>query len=641
MEPVLSIIMPVYNVERYLAACLESALAQDIPGLEIICVNDGSTDSSPEILEQFAAQDSRIRVIDKENAGYGAAMNDGLRAARGTYVGILESDDRVCDGAWQALLDLAQANDLDMVRGSYYRVRNGVNEYYNPHTGAEKFGSPLLAPLPLDQVIDTGNYPLCHWVTPSLWAGLYRRSFLLDEDIWFLETPGASYQDTAFTFKTWTFARRVMLTDIPVIYYTLDNETSSTNSKSKVFAICDEAAECDRFLIERNLKDKYGSGVATVRCRTYSWNVQRVSPEFKHAFEEVMWKEYADDFRAGFCTPAVFKQNDLQLMARKAEGRPAVSILFAADPATGNLEAALKRLTELETSDVEVLCLPIGEAPATIAMLSTAAEADSRFRVLEPEPTAAEAYSTAMAEAQGTYLLFADSSDRVKPELLDKAAERADRSALDAVVCAWQRKIPHLPALTGNPLLAWPKPRTQCSADDVRGFVLRFDTELLANKLFRASFLEDAQLSFAPSDNAIADFARSSLSLAPRIMTFKENLATHVTKNSFGPTPEELLDIAQQVEDRIKQEPTPTLQTDFKTWKSTLYAYGMKVRTLELQKAEATLEKTREDLRRKEEECAHAQRTVKTLRASRSFKAGHTLTAPARAAKRALRRFKK
>lgn len=118
MEPVLSIIIPVYNVEKYLPGCLESALAQDIPGLEIICVNDGSTDSSPEILQAFATRDERIAVIDKPNAGYGAAMNNGLRAARGRYVGILESDDKVCDGAWQTLLDVAIANELDMVRGS-------------------------------------------------------------------------------------------------------------------------------------------------------------------------------------------------------------------------------------------------------------------------------------------------------------------------------------------------------------------------------------------------------------------------------------------------------------------------------------------------------------------------------------------
>lgn len=159
MEPVLSIIMPVYNVERYLAACLESALAQDIPGLEIICVNDGSTDSSPEILQQFAAQDSRIRVINKENAGYGAAMNDGLRAARGTYVGILESDDRVCDGAWQTLLDLAQANDLDMVRGSYIRCYHGTESLYDPPQGRQRVLLGAAAPAPLRRSVRPRKLP--------------------------------------------------------------------------------------------------------------------------------------------------------------------------------------------------------------------------------------------------------------------------------------------------------------------------------------------------------------------------------------------------------------------------------------------------------------------------------------------------
>lgn len=90
MSPKLSIIIPVCNVENYLADCLDSALRQSFQDVEIICINDGSTDGSLEILHKYEKQDSRVKVIDKPNAGYGAAMNDGLDAATGTYVGILE-----------------------------------------------------------------------------------------------------------------------------------------------------------------------------------------------------------------------------------------------------------------------------------------------------------------------------------------------------------------------------------------------------------------------------------------------------------------------------------------------------------------------------------------------------------------------
>ena len=76
--PKVSLLVPVYNVERYLEQCLDSALSQTLSDIEVICVNDGSTDSSPEILRAYAARDGRIRIIDKENSGYGASMNRGL-----------------------------------------------------------------------------------------------------------------------------------------------------------------------------------------------------------------------------------------------------------------------------------------------------------------------------------------------------------------------------------------------------------------------------------------------------------------------------------------------------------------------------------------------------------------------------------
>ena len=88
-QPAVSLLIPVYNVEKYLSRCLESARDQTLENIEVICINDGSTDGSPEIIREFVEADARFRSVDKENSGYGASMNMGLRAARGKYVGIL------------------------------------------------------------------------------------------------------------------------------------------------------------------------------------------------------------------------------------------------------------------------------------------------------------------------------------------------------------------------------------------------------------------------------------------------------------------------------------------------------------------------------------------------------------------------
>ena len=91
--PKISVIMPTYNVEKYLASALESVINQTFGDIEIICINDGSTDNSLHILEDYAAKDKRIKIINKENSGYGASMNIALKQAKGEYISIVETDD--------------------------------------------------------------------------------------------------------------------------------------------------------------------------------------------------------------------------------------------------------------------------------------------------------------------------------------------------------------------------------------------------------------------------------------------------------------------------------------------------------------------------------------------------------------------
>ena len=92
-KPLISVIIPVYNTEAYLERCLVSVLSNTYRDLEVICINDGSTDGSLEILNAFARQDERVTVIDKKNGGLSAARNDGLRRATGEWIAFIDSDD--------------------------------------------------------------------------------------------------------------------------------------------------------------------------------------------------------------------------------------------------------------------------------------------------------------------------------------------------------------------------------------------------------------------------------------------------------------------------------------------------------------------------------------------------------------------
>ena len=117
--PAVSVLVPIYNVERYLRQCLESLRDQTLADIEVICINDGSTDGSRDIIEEFLS-DPRFRVIDKPNSGYGASMNRGLDEARGRYLAILESDDFLDAPALERLLALAEDNDAQLVKADFY-----------------------------------------------------------------------------------------------------------------------------------------------------------------------------------------------------------------------------------------------------------------------------------------------------------------------------------------------------------------------------------------------------------------------------------------------------------------------------------------------------------------------------------------
>lgn len=225
----ISILVPVYNVELYLEQCLESLTGQSYKDIEIICVDDGSTDKSGQILDRYAAMDSRIRVIHKENTGYGHSMNTALSCAVGEYIAIVESDDFACRDMIQTLYKKADLYDADVVKGTFYNYREGQDTL-----------STRLDNFPKDRMINIRSCPVLFSLADTIWSCLYKRSFLMDHDIHFHETKGASYQDISFALQVWIQAEKVYLFNEAVIHYRRDNPGSSMNNPSKVFSVFEE-----------------------------------------------------------------------------------------------------------------------------------------------------------------------------------------------------------------------------------------------------------------------------------------------------------------------------------------------------------------------------------------------------------------
>lgn len=221
-QPVLSLVIPVYNVAPYLPACLDSLLRLNPPPDEIIVVDDGSTDSCPEILASYAARLPQMRVVRQENGGLSAARNTGLALAKGKYLAFVDSDDVLAPDAYGAALAAAEADDLDLV------VLNG-----NYHFEGRQDDYPIYTDLQ-DRGVQTGS----EWLIERLekrrllhmvWLHVYRRDFL--EANGFSFVPRLIHEDVLWTTRVLLLARRIRVLPHCIYHYRIPVRTFSPEQK--------------------------------------------------------------------------------------------------------------------------------------------------------------------------------------------------------------------------------------------------------------------------------------------------------------------------------------------------------------------------------------------------------------------------
>jgi len=294
-----SIVVPVYNVEKYLQKCLDSVANQTLQNIEIIVVDDGSTDSCGRICDGYAANDPRFLVIHKRNEGYGKAVNVGIAHASGKYIGIVESDDEVLPDMYETLLRVIEENGLDFVKSDYFEVRNthrrlmhssGLEGYYNKILGPEQRGIFYLFPI-------------------ANWSGLYSRDFIVSHNIAHNETPGASYQDTGFWMQIMSLCGRCMWIDRAFYLYCQDNPNSSVKSKYKMTALQKEYDFAETALRENGLVNelKY---CAYYRLHGGYGTFFRIDDSIKRAYADVLidnYKKYKN------LVPNEYKKNSASL----------------------------------------------------------------------------------------------------------------------------------------------------------------------------------------------------------------------------------------------------------------------------------------------------------------------------------------
>ncbi len=205
----ISIIIPVYNTEKYIQKCIDSLYVQNL-NIEIIFINDGSTDNSKEIINNYFKKDGRIKVMSQDNQGPAVARNLGLEVAQGNYIAFLDSDDWIDSNCLEMLYNLAIKFDVDMIMGNtlfYYNETRIERRYKIPqeitnilYTGKDCFIELMKS---FSYVPMQSNY-------------IYKRSFLVDSNLVF---ENVSHEDELWTLSSMCLAKKILIKDLPFYYY--------------------------------------------------------------------------------------------------------------------------------------------------------------------------------------------------------------------------------------------------------------------------------------------------------------------------------------------------------------------------------------------------------------------------------------
>ena len=224
--PKVSIIIPIYKVEKYLGECLDSIIHQTLEDIEIICVNDGSPDNCLSIIKEYAQNDDRIIVIDKENGGYASAINTGLKIAKGEFIQIVESDD-YCDlNMCKEMYNKIYNTDADFVVADFYFLRNSYKRSVKRSTILEE----------CDKDIEYFNLETLPYIIKKVafpWKSLYRAEFIKKNNIQMLQDGNGAYEDQPWNATILSLANKILYLNKPFYYYRVFAVGSSSNCGKK------------------------------------------------------------------------------------------------------------------------------------------------------------------------------------------------------------------------------------------------------------------------------------------------------------------------------------------------------------------------------------------------------------------------
>jgi glycosyltransferase involved in cell wall biosynthesis len=285
IKPLISVIVPVYNVEKYLSRCVDSLLRQTYSNLEVILVEDGTKDNSGRICDEYAQKDERVKVIHQQNKGLSGARNTGIDNANGEYIAFLDSDDYVSDKIYEKLQEYMQFYDADIVMCNYIRFSGG---YCHNCDDKQVEVTKLDAKMALENIYssDGESYTVA-------WNKLYKRSVIAD-----IRYPQKRLNEDEFTtYKFFANANTIIYTNEILYYYFYNNDSITTKSdyafNTDIYDALDERivylAQRGFDMFETKIQKQYLDRIIN-RSRKL-WNINKTQTRKMHKLYKTRYKQ--------------------------------------------------------------------------------------------------------------------------------------------------------------------------------------------------------------------------------------------------------------------------------------------------------------------------------------------------------------
>lgn len=524
--PKVSVIIPVYNVEQYLRECLDSVINQTLKEIEIICVDDGSTDNSLEILKEYAAKDIRITIIKQKNAGSGKARNNAMDNSKGEFIAFMDSDDMYPnDKTLEHMYKAAIKNKVLICGGSLNQLRDGTLV-----TDVSKFEKGYT--FEKDGTIEYKDYQFDF----GYWRFIYNRQFLEENKLCFPDY--LRYQDPPFFIKTMVLAQKFYALKEATYVYRVSYKKVHWNER-KALDFFKGARDCLFFANEYSLFDlcyllttRLNGSISKELFKKYT-----DVAEIHSVVSEIT--DYTDYRRL----PLNTVDEDIKKYAvkRKINEVPCISIIIPCYKVEKYLRQCLNSVLKQTLKNIEIICINDGSPDSSLSIMREYAAIDKRIVIIDQENQGLScARNNAISIAKGEYMWYVDSDDWIRKDACEILYKKAKENSLDVLNLA---RVNYDDETGKYKQLRWQKmdyvnsDKEIFSKDEVDGFIENIPISAVGY-LYRRQFISDHDILF-PEKLLFEDnyFLRKSLifvrrfGIESKVLYFKRTHAGAITRN--------------------------------------------------------------------------------------------------------------